>query len=164
MKDKLPKSKIVVFTTFSRAGEKGLSVSQMIELKRALRTLDSEYLVAKKSLMDLALKDLKYDGIDVFGIEGSVGLTLGPPADEASGDEYYAVAKKLYEFSKKNKALQFFGAFIDGSFIGTDEFMEIAKMPSREMLIARLLGMMKYPISGLYITLSEVAKQKESTI
>lgn len=171
LKEKLPKSKITVFTSFSgahsagsgQAGEKGLSVSQMTELKRALRTLNSEYLIAKKSLMDLALKDLNYDGIDVFSIVGSVGLALGPPVGEAGGDDHYAVAKKLYEFSRKNQALQFFGAFIDGSFVGMDEFMEIAKMSSRETLLARLAGMMRYPISGLYITLNEVAKQKEST-
>lgn len=163
IKNKLPKSKIVVFTTFSRAGEKGLSVSQMTELKRSLRSLNSEYLIAKKSLIDLALKDLNYDGIDMFGIEGSVGLTFGSPVSKTSEDDSYAVAKKLYEFSKKNQALQFFGAFIDGNFVGTDEFMEIAKMPSREMLLARLAGMMKYPVTGLYVVLSEIAKKRETT-
>ncbi len=190
LKEKIPNSKIVVFTTFSKEGEKGLSVSQMTELKRALRELDSEYIIVKKSLTDLAVKNLqKSDGeddLDVFGMNGSIGLTLG------KGDDYYAVARKLYEFSKKNPALQFFGALLHpdhakistgkpvrpaqgkqsseeqarstGSgqaFIGLEAFLEIAKMPSKEILIARLLGMMKYPISGLYITLSEVAKQKE---
>ena len=163
IKGKIPGSKIVVFTTFSRASsassgqakEKGLSVSQMSELKRTLRSMNSEYLVAKKSLMDMALKGLKYDGMDVFGIEGSVGLVFG-------SSDYYAVAKKLYEFSKKNPALRFFGAFIEGSFIDADKFMEIAKMPSRETLIARLLGMMKYPLTGICFVLDEVSKQRAS--
>ena len=48
LKEKLPKSKITVFTTFSRAGEKGLSVAKMSELKRALRAMDAEYFVTKK--------------------------------------------------------------------------------------------------------------------
>jgi len=153
LRDKLPKSKITIFTSFSKAGEKGLSVAQMTELKRALKSLNSEYLVAKKSLMDLALKGLKYDGIDVFGIEGSVGLAIGR-------EDPYEVSKKLYEFSKKNQALKFFGAIMDGSFIDANRFLEIAKMPSREVLLGRLVGMLTYPIRGLAVALSEVAKTK----
>ncbi len=155
LKAKLPKSKITVFTTFSRAGEKGLSVAQMSELKRALRAMDAELFVTKKTLMDLALKELKSEA-DVYGMEGSVGLVLG------NGD-VYAISKKLYEFAKKNKALQFFGAIFENNFMGKDGFLEMAKMPSKETLLARLFGMMKYPISGLAIVLSEVAKKKEAT-
>jgi large subunit ribosomal protein L10 len=155
IKGKIPGFKIVVFTTFSRAGEKGLSVSRMSELKRTLRSMDSEYLVVKKSLIDLALKDLSYDGVDIFALHGSIGLAFG-------GDDYYAVAKKLYEFSKKNPALKFFGAFVERNFVDADKFLEIAKMPSRETLIARLLGMMKYPLTGLYVVLDEVSKQRAS--
>src|SRR3989338_11718084 len=85
LKDKLPKSKITVFTSFSpstssgqvKAGEKGLSVAQMTELKRLLRAMKSEYFVTKKTLMDLALKDKKYDGLDIFGMDGSIGLVIG---------------------------------------------------------------------------------------
>lgn len=155
IKDKIPASKAVVFTTFSRAGEKGLSVAQMTEMKRLLRSMNAQYFVIKKSLTDLALKSLNLQGADVFGFNGSLGLALG-------NDDPYALAKSLYEFSKKNPALQFHGAFIDGVYHDADAFMEMAKMPSREVLLGRLVGMLKYPITGLYITLSEVAKQKES--
>ncbi len=156
LKSKLPKSKITVFTTFSRAGEKGLSVAQMSELKKALRVMDAELLVTKKTLMDLALKELKSEA-NVYTMEGSVGLVLG------NGD-VYEISKKLYEFAKKNKALQFFGAIFENSFMDKDGFLEMAKMPSRETLLARLFGMMKYPISGLAIVLSEIAKKKEATV
>lgn len=159
IKQKLPKSKMVVFTTFSRSGEKGLSVSQMTELKRILRSLSSEYVVIKKSLMNLAMKGLNPpaggDRINIFEVDGSVGLALG-------GDDPYAIAKKLYEFSRKNQSLKFFGAFMDGTFVGSDRFMEIAKMPSKEVLIGRLLGMLTYPIRGLAIALNEVSKQKSN--
>ena len=156
LKAKLPKSKITVFTTFSRAGEKGLSVAQMSELKRALRAMDAELLVTKKTLMDLALKELKSEA-NVYTMEGSVGLVLG-------GGDGYAISKKLYEFAKKNKALQFFGAIFEDHFMGKEGFMEMAQMPSKETLLARLFGMMKYPISGLAIVLSEIAKKKESAV
>ncbi len=161
LKEKLPKSKITVFTTFSRAGEKGLSVAQMSELKRALRAMNAELFVTKKTLIEIALKDLKSEA-DVYSMDGSVGLVLG------SGD-VYAISKKLYEFAKKNKALQFFGALLRQSFegqaqfMGKEGFLEMAKMPSREVLLARLFGIMKYPISGLAIVLSEIAKKREAT-
>ncbi|MDP3792866.1 MAG: 50S ribosomal protein L10 [bacterium] len=155
LKDKLPKSKITVFTSFSKAGEKGLSVAQMTELKRLLRSLKSEYFVTKKTLIDLAVKGKQYDGLDVYGMEGSVGLVLGD-------DDPYIIAKKVYEFSRKNTALHFWGAIMDGKFVGKDGFLEIAKMPSREVLIERLVGMLTYPMRGLAITLSEVASKRTS--
>ena len=153
LQDKLPKSKLTVFTSFSRAGEKGLSVAQMTELKRLLRSLKSEYFVTKKTLIDLATKDASYDGLDIYKMEGSIGLVLG-------NQEPYEIAKKIYEFSKKNQALHFWGALMDGRFVSKDGFLEIAKMPSKEVLIGRLLGMLTYPMRGLVVVLSEVAKKK----
>ena len=161
LKDKLPKSKITVFTSFSpstssgqvKSGEKGLSVTQMTELKRLLRSMKSEYLVTKKTLMDLALRDKKYDGLDIYKMDGSVGLIIG-------NEDEYGLAKKVYEFSRKNPALHFWGALMDGKFMGKDGFLEIAKMPSKEVLIGRLVGMLTYPIKGLAVTLSEIAKSK----
>lgn len=153
LKKKLPESKLSVFTAFSKAGEKGLSVAQMTELKRLLRSLGAEYFVTKKTLIDLAVKDKNYDGLDVYSMEGSVGMVLG-------GDDPYLVAKKVYEFSRKNQSLHFWGAIMGGKFLGKDGFLEIAKMPSKEVLIGRLVGMLTYPMRGLVVVLSEIAKQK----
>ena len=175
LKKKLPGAKISVFTSFSpstdstsslragsgqvKSGEKGLSVAQMTELKRLLRSLGSEYFVTKKTLIDLALRqaqdkpDKNYDGLDVYKMEGSIGLVLG-------GDDPYKTAKSVYEFSRKNPALHFWGAIMDGKFMATDAFLEIAKMPSREVLLSRLVGMLTYPVRGLAIALSEISKNK----
>lgn len=176
LRDKLPKSKITIFTSFSpstrsgqalsigsgqvKAGEKGLSVAQMTQLKKLLRGLSSEYFVTKKTIMDIALKDKHYDGLDVYGMEGSIGLVLG-------NDDPYKVAKSVYEFARKNPALGFWGALLrQGSegqarFIDLDEFLEMAKMPSREALLGRLVGMLTYPIRGLAVVLNEVAKKQQ---
>jgi len=152
LKKKLPKSTISVFTSFSKAGAKGLSVAQMTELKKLLRTLGSEYFVTKKTLIELAYGK-QYDGLDVYAMEGSLGLVIG-------GEDPYAVAKKIYEFSRKNPALLFWGAVIDNKFLGKESFMEVAKLPSREVLLGRLVGMLTYPMRGLAVALSEVAKTK----
>lgn len=151
---KLPDSQITVFTSFARTGEKGLSVAQMTELKRLLRQAHSEYVVTKKTLIDRAAQVMSKDGsqIDVYAMSGSLGLVVGK-------EEPYSIAKKVYDFSKKNPALQFFGAMIDGGFISKEKFIEMAKMPSKEVLMGRLFGMMKYPITSMYIVMSEIAKK-----
>lgn len=155
LKSKLPESTITVFTTFAKPGEKGLSVSQMQTLKRTIRPLDSDYLVTKKTLIDRALKERKEGAVDVYGMSGSVGLVVGK-------GNAYEIAKKLYEFAKKNPALQFWGALFDGKVLNQDGFIEMAKMPSKEILIGRLLGMLTYPVRGLAVSLDQIAKQKNN--
>ncbi|MBP9822293.1 MAG: 50S ribosomal protein L10 [Candidatus Pacebacteria bacterium] len=151
---KLPQSQITVFTSFARVGEKGLSVAQMTQLKRLLRESKSEYVVTKKTLVERAAKEMSKDApINVYEMTGSLGLVVGM-------EEPYGLAKKIYDFSKKNPALKFFGAFVNGAFVSKEEFLEMAKMPSKEVLIGRLLGMMKYPITSLYVVMTEVAKKK----
>ena len=152
---KLPGATITVFTTFARAGEAGLSVAQLQELKRALRASGSEYVVAKKTLIDKAVHASKYDGVDVFGMEGSMGLVLG------RGD-VFAVSKALYQFAKANPSLKLFAAWTDGHAVSREELVNMATLPSREELLARLLGMLQYPVRGLAVVLDQVAKQKTS--
>jgi len=156
LQGKLPKSQITVFTSFARTGEKGLSVAQMMQLKRLLREAHSEYIVTKKTLVEMATKDISKDAtIDVYGMTGSLGLVVGT-------EEPYGIAKKLYEFSRKNPALKFFGALMGEEFVTKEQFMEMAKMPSKEVIIGRLLGMMKYPITSMYVVMSEITKKKQT--
>ncbi len=154
LKYKLSKAKITIFTSFAREGEKGLNVSQLRVLKKDLKTMDSEYLVEKKTLLDKTLGETK-KGVDVFQYQGSIGLVFG------YGDEIGA-AKTVYTFAKKNPALKYFGALWGGKFMDLPEFTEFARLPAREVLISRLLGMMKYPLSALAAVLNQVAEKKAS--
>jgi len=86
LKEQLPKSKITIFTSFSKPGEKGLSVAQATQLKRLLRSNDADYIVTKKTLMEKAF--VKNKDVDVYQVAGSPGLVLG------YGDPYN-VAKKV---------------------------------------------------------------------
>lgn len=138
LKDKLAKSKLTVFTSFVRAGEKGLNVAEMKELKKTLRVAEAEYLVSKKSLLNRALKG----AVSVFQFSGSVGVAFG------YGDEA-ATARNLYGFAKKNPAMKFFGALFGGKFIDDGQFIELAKLPTKEIMISRAVSMIKYPLSGL---------------
>ncbi|MBI2669585.1 MAG: 50S ribosomal protein L10 [Candidatus Yanofskybacteria bacterium] len=159
LKDKLAKAKIVVFSSFAREGEKGLNVGEMRELKRGLKAFDSEYLVEKKTLLDKALTQSpianRQSPINVFEYTGSVGVAFG------YGDEQ-STAKSIYNFAKKHPALKYFGAIQTGKFMDLNQFTEFAKLPTKEVMIARLLGMMKYPISALAMVLDQIAKNKNN--
>ena len=152
LKDKLAKAKIVVFSSFARGGEKGLNVMAMGKLKKDLRAVESEYVVEKKTLLDKALKESKR-AVDVSKYQGSLGAAFG------YGDGQ-AVAKTIYGFAKKNPALKYFGAIWDGKFMDLAEFTEFAKLPAKDVMIARLLGMMKYPLSALANVLDQIAKKR----
>jgi|SRR3989344_4938760 len=152
LKDKLAKAKIVVFSSFARGGEKGLDVMAMGKLKKDLRAVESEYVVEKKTLLDRAIKESK-SSVDVLQYEGSLGAAFG------YGDGQ-AVAKTIYSFAKKNPALKYFGAIQAGKFMDLAEFTEFAKLPAKDVMIARLLGMMKYPISALAMVLDQINKKK----
>lgn len=152
LKDKFSKAKITIFTSFAREGEKGLTVGHMRDLKRDLRSVESEYLVEKKTLLGKALAEDKKD-IDVFRFPGSIGVVFGY-------DEEAATAKAVYNFAKKNPALKYFGALWNGRFMNLTEFTEFARLPNREVLIAQFLGMLNYPLSALANVLGEVAKSK----
>ncbi|MEK7151498.1 MAG: 50S ribosomal protein L10 [Patescibacteria group bacterium] len=160
-KAKLIKSKIVVFSSFARDGESGLSVSAMRNLKKELRAVDSEYVVAKKTILDKVFKDSKSlfkivddsSAVDVFQYQGSVGAVFG------YGDEQ-SVARSVYTFAKKNPAFKYFGALQAGKFMDFIQLTEFAKLPSKEVMIARLLGMMKYPIAAFAVVLDQISKKK----
>lgn len=142
LKDKIKKSKFTILTSFARIGEKGLNVGEMKELKNSLRSMDSEYSVEKKTLLDKALKLTGNKDVDIFSYQGSLGLVL------SYGDEV-SVAKSVYTFAKKKPTFKFFGAIWGNKFIDQSEVTELAKLPSRDVLIGRTVGMIKYPLSGL---------------
>ena len=157
LNDKLGKAKIAIFTSFAQEGSKGLNVGDLRTLKADLKKVNSEYLVGKKTLLDRALgQRLEFSGqrlVNVFDYVGSLGIAFG------YGDEQL-VAKSVYNFARKNPALKYFGAIQAGKFMNFEQLTEFAKLPSKDIMIARLLGMMKYPLSALANVLDQVVKQR----
>ena len=146
IQEKLAKSKLTILTTFARAGEKGLNVKDLRQLKKDLRTKDADYLVSKKTVMQRALASAP-------ALNGSLGMmfSYGDPFDSA---------KALYQFSRKHMALKLLGGYMGSNYIDEAGGMDLAKMPSKEVLIGRLVGMLSYPIRGLAVTLDQIAKQR----
>ena len=145
LSQKMPEAEMVVFTSYSRTGEKGLSVAKMRELKKALRVLGAEYIVAKKNLIRIATEQSSLAKlVDVGSFDGSVGVVVVPK----EGDSV-VLSKNVYDFAKANPVFKVFGAILEQRYLNADRFNELARLPSREILLGRMVGMMQYPLTGL---------------
>lgn len=135
--DKLFQAKAVVFADYS-----GLSVNDLAELRRKGREAEVEFRVAKKTLIELALKKTKQEGIDVKNMSGQIGLAFGY-ADVVSP------AKVLYNFSKGNENLKILGGLVEGKHTPVEQILSLAELPSLPELKAQLVGALSGPIRAL---------------
>ena len=163
--EKLKRAKILVFTSFSRRGKKGLDFKAMEGLKRNLKSTDSEYVVLKKTLFDLALQRSSFsEKVKAGEVEGSLGVLF------AYGDMLEPL-KVLNKLSKANDAISIhLGLNTENKEImSKDNLVELADLPSREVLFGRLAGMVRYPlwslanvlqgnIRGLAVALAQIKK------
>lgn len=142
LQDKLSKKKALVFVDYT-----GLKVKDLSELRKKLRKEDSLFRVSKKTLLKLALKKTDPALVEeVDKMEGQLGLVFG------FGD-VIAPNKAAYNLSKENENLKILGGFFEGKFIGEDVVAELANIPSREELLARLVGSISAPVSNLVYVL-----------
>ncbi|EGD47399.1 ribosomal protein L10 [Ruminiclostridium papyrosolvens DSM 2782] len=144
------------------ADYRGLTVEQDTELRNALRKAGVEYKVVKNTLTSLAMKE--------SGIEVDDFLT-GPTAMAISSSDAVAPAKVLSEFAKKFEKLELKVGVVEGKVIDLEGVKALAELPSREVLIAKVLGGFNAPISGfvnvlngnmrgLVVALNAIAEQK----
>lgn len=137
LKQRLSDANATVFTNFD-----GLTVMETNELRNILRKEKIEYTVAKKSLLKVALKDIKIEGIDVDALEeGGLGMASG------FSDEVLP-AKLLGTFAKKHEAIKLIGGIFNGKFIDAKEVIALAKLPSKQELYSKLVWLLQYPTSG----------------
>jgi large subunit ribosomal protein L10 len=126
---------------------RGLTVSEMGELRRRLREAGVSLQVTKNTLARRAAENTDFSVIkDLF---------TGPTA-VAFGSDPVAMSKAMMDFAKGHEALQILGGVLDGKRIEAADVKALASLPSREVLLAKLLGSMQSPISGFVRTLAEV--------
>jgi len=126
---------------------RGLSVAEMGDLRRRLFEAGTSLQVVKNTLARRAA-----EGTDFAAVEG---LFSGPAA-VAFGTDPVGMSKALADFAKQHTALQILGGVLNGKRIEAADVGALASLPPREVLLARMLGSMQSPISGLVRTLSEV--------
>lgn len=132
---------------------RGLSVAEDTELRNELRKAGVTYFVAKNTLIGLAAKDA--------GIDGLEEALHGPTALAVSAEDAVAPAKVLADYAKKNDKLEIKAGFMDGAVMSMDEIKTLASTPSFETLIAKMMGSLNAPVSGLVRLLNTIVEGGE---
>lgn len=135
IKEKIDKAQSVVLVDY-----RGLNVEEVTELRKQCREAGVEYKVYKNTLMRFAFKEL--------GLEDFNNHLTGPNAVAFGYDDPVSPAKVTNEFSKDHNSLEIKAGVVDGKIVGLDEIKALADLPSREVLIAQVLGGLNGPISG----------------
>lgn len=117
----------------------GLTVEEISELRNKLRALDSEYAVVKNTLSEIALKEIGIEAGDKFS---------GPIALVIQNGDIVSPAKAVMEFAKTHAKLKVKAGFMEGKFIDAATVEQLSELPSKEVLIAKMLGSMNAPITG----------------
>ena len=128
---------------------RGLTVAQLNRLRRELKQVGGSYRVTKNTLTRRALKDTAFEKLEEL-LTGPTGLVT------AQGDPV-AVAKVLVKFAEQHDKLKITGGVLEGTVLPAKNVSELAKLPSREVLLAQLLGLMNAPAAQLLRTIQEPA-------
>ena len=129
----------------------GSSVADLENVRKSLRAPGGAYVVVKNSILNVVLDELKIDGAKDL-VSSGVGVSL-------SGDDVIATTKVLVNFSKTHEKFKIKGAYIDGKLLGVDKIKEMASLPYKEVLLARVVGGMKAPITGFVMVLGGVIRK-----
>jgi large subunit ribosomal protein L10 len=144
---KLREAKVAVLTDY-----RGLTVGQLQDLRGRLRAQAVEYRVVKNTLARRAAVDSGNEGFQDL-LKGPVGIAFG------YGD-LGAPARVLGEFTRQTRLkLEIVGGLVEGRVMGPDQVRQTADLPSREVLIAQLLGTLQSPVSQLVATIQAPVQQ-----
>ncbi|TSC52979.1 MAG: large subunit ribosomal protein L10 [Parcubacteria group bacterium LiPW_39] len=135
--EKLAKMKAAVFADYT-----GLTVAKMTELRRKLKGQNAEIKVVKKTLLDLALKNKGWEKIEPKKMSGQLALIIGY-------EDEVAPSKVVYNFSKTDEHLKILGGIFNNDFISGEGIISLAKLPSRQELLAKAVGSLAAPLSGM---------------
>lgn len=129
---------------------RGLTMTQLTQLRRALGG-DTEYAVAKNTLVKRAATDA--------GIEGLDELLVGPTAIAFISGEVVDAAKALRDFAKAHAQLVIKGGLVDGKAVGAADVATLADLESREVLLAKMAGAMKGSLTKAAVLFSQLPSQ-----
>jgi len=127
----------------------GLTVEQMTIFRRNCRAQSVECRVVKNRLAIIAA--------DNSGMEGMKDHLTGPTAILFGAESQVDPAKIIADFAKDNEAMEIKGGFLDGEFLDKMQVLALAKTPSRDELLAKMMGSINSPATGLVGTINGVA-------
>lgn len=148
IKEKFSKAQSAVIVDY-----RGISVEEATELRKKMREAGVEYKVYKNTLTRLAAKET--------GFEALLGDLTGPNAIAFGYEDPVIPAKILNDFAKDHKALELKAGLVEGQYCDVEKIKSIAEIPSREVLLAKLLGSIKSPLSNFAYLLQAIADKNE---
>ena len=132
------------------AGYSGMDVAKMTALRVVLRKSNAEFKVVKNSLLSIASR-----GTELSALEGSF---KGPLAVAIARGDVVEMSKALVDFAKKNASLEIKAAMMKGKVLNKEQLTALAELPSREVLIGKLLSVMVGTQMSLVNVLSGVPR------
>ena len=132
----------------------GITVADDTVLRRQLREAGVDYAVVKNTMLKRAAEGANLNGLDDV-LNGTTALAV-------STSDYTAAARILAKYAETNESFNQKGGFIDGEVVDVDTVNKLAKLPSKEVLIAQVLGGLNATIAGLAIALKAIAEKKEA--
>jgi large subunit ribosomal protein L10 len=132
---------------------KGITVAQDTELRNQFRAAGVEYAVVKNTLTRFAANKAGYTEFDE--------LLNGTTSMASTTDDPIAPARVVCEFAKKNKnVVKIKGGMVEGKVLSVEELMSFGELPSKNALVAQVLGTFLAPISSLAVVLNQILEQK----
>jgi ribosomal protein L10 len=128
---------------------RGITVAESTDIRRRLRAVRGEMRVAKNTLIRRAIKGTRFEPLEEK-LGGPVGLVL-------SYEDPVEVAKTIHGLRDLGQRFTVRGALLDGRVLSAADFQALATLPSREVLFAQLLGLLKAPATRLVRLLNEPA-------
>lgn len=145
IKERLEKIQGAVLTDY-----RGLNVAEVTELRTKLREAGIEFKVLKNTLTRIAAHQVGLQNLDTY-LEGPTAIAFGV-------DDPVAPAKILSDFAKAHKALEIKAGILENKVIDAEGVKALADLPSREVLLAKVLGAMQSPMYGFAGSLQGVLR------
>ena len=149
IKEKLEKAGSMVLVS-----ARGLTVEQDTQLRKQLREAGVDYKVYKNTMLNFAVQGTQFEDLAKH--------LEGPTAVAISYEDPTAAARELDAFVEKFEPLTFKAGVIDGIYYDENTIIKMAKIPSREVLLSRLLGSFKSPMSSFARVINEIAKSQSA--
>jgi len=134
--EKIEKQKAMFFVEIS-----GIKVNDVNQLRNNLKEENSELKVVKKTLMEIALDKAGIKQVDPRELKGELAVVFGY-------QDLVTPAKIVYDFADENESLEILGGFFEEKVREKEKVIQFAKLPSKDELLARLVGSINAPISN----------------
>lgn len=147
--EEIKEAKVVLLTDY-----RGITVTDVTKLRADLRNVNAEYRVIKNNIIRRALEANGEKELD-SALEGPVAIIM-------SKEDYLEPSKVIYNFTKDHDFYKIKGGIIEGKVMTAEEIITLAKLPSRQELLAKLAGALLGNITKLAVALDQVKAQKEN--